>query len=90
MTKDEIILKITQGQLLNVLRDSNNLSESDIEDILDVTYAPFKEDFELLWEERETYHNFENWWNDFIRLSIHGWKIRLDYNIKNQHNEIQN
>lgn len=84
MTKDEIILKITQGQLLNVLRDSNNLSESEMEDILDVTYEQFKEDFELLWIEKEHYFNFENWWIDFIK-----WKIRLYHMMKKQHNEIQ-
>jgi hypothetical protein len=43
------------------------LSSSEIDDYIMEKYKDSEEDFRLLWEEKERYYNFENWWNDFLK-----------------------
>ncbi|MES2382346.1 MAG: hypothetical protein V4538_14970 [Bacteroidota bacterium] len=42
----------------------------DAEDLVNEKYAHIKDDFELLWEEKDNYKTFENWWIDFLKYQI--------------------
>lgn len=30
-------------------------------------YKKLEDDFKLLWDEKDDYSNFDNWWDDFLR-----------------------
>lgn len=52
---------------LNISDVSNQLSFSELDDYISQKYDEYKEDFQQLWDEKDNYYNFENWWSDFLK-----------------------
>ncbi len=58
---------------LTLEKQQPKVSESDVDDAIEMKYEPMKEDFEQLWEDArdpDGYQLFENWWSDFKKMKF--------------------
>ncbi len=65
--KSENLLVLVQAFIDQVKLSLEPPTPSEIDDQVTAKYEPFKDDFEDLWDEKERYEIFDNWWISQLR-----------------------
>lgn len=77
--------KYPNAFIVSTFKKINQMTTLELDDFITEKYEVYKSDFEMLWDEKESYQTFENWWNDFLKMKFNEElnKKRNEKNIKN-------